>query len=114
MFDKDGPNQICIVMRHLDKEMGPFMEVSDFKYGLATILGNTTCLKRYISFYTNQDEDSVRLLLPRFNVNSVNHLDVLKFVIFSVIIVTEPNGKSGSLSQVIITLKSLWSVTTMK
>jgi len=78
MSDNDGPNQIHAAMRCLDMEMGPFMEVSDFRYGLKTILGGTTCLKGYINFYSNQDEDCVRLILLGFIINPVNRLDVIE------------------------------------
>ena len=30
MYDHDGPNQIYGAMKHLDKEIGPFMKVDDF------------------------------------------------------------------------------------
>ena len=58
------------------------MEVSDFRYGLETIPDGTTCLKGYINFHINQDEDSARLILPGFNVNPVNHLDVFEICHF--------------------------------
>ena len=45
MFDKESPNQICVAMRCSDKDIGPFMEVCAFRYGLETIFGGTTCLK---------------------------------------------------------------------
>ena len=78
MFDNDGPNQMRAAMRHLDREMGPFMEINHFRYGLQTIVGGTNCLKGYINFFTNQDEDKVRAMLPGFNINPVNRLEVIE------------------------------------
>ena len=69
---------MCAAMRHLDREMGPFMEINHFRYGLQTIVGRTNCLKGYINFFTYQDEDEVRAMLPGFNVNNVNCLDVIE------------------------------------
>ena len=115
MFDNDGPNQIHAAMKRLDKEMGPFIEESSFRYDLETILGGTTCFKSYINFYSNQGEDSVRVILPGFSVNPINCLDDIEIChFFSNHCYTGPNGDLGSLSQVIITLYSLWSVTSMK
>ena len=54
------------------------MEMHHFKYGLQTNAGGTTCLKGYINFNTNQDEDEVRAMFPGFIINPVNHLDVIE------------------------------------
>ena len=78
MYDNDGPNQLHGAMRQLDREMGPFMEMNHFMYGLQSIAGRTTCLKGYINFFTSQDEDEVRAMLPGFNINPVNRLDVIE------------------------------------
>ena len=50
MYENDGPNQMHGAMRLLDREMGPFMEINHFRYGLKTIAGGTNCLMGHINF----------------------------------------------------------------
>ena len=78
MYDNDGLNQLHGAMRYLDKEMGPFMEINHFRYGLQTIPGGTNCFKGYIIFNNNQDKDEVRAMFPGFNIHAFNRLDVIE------------------------------------
>jgi len=77
MYDNNGPNQLRGAIRHLDREMSLFMKINHFRYGLQIIFCGTTCLKGFINFNSNQDEDKVSAMLPGFNAHAVDHLDVI-------------------------------------
>ena len=75
MYDHDKPYKLHGVMRYRDKEMGPFIEINHFRYGLQTITSGTICLKGFITFNINQEKDVVIAIHPGLNLHDVICLD---------------------------------------
>ena len=60
-------------MHHLDRELEDSRQIYNFFYGIMCF-GGVCTLKEYINFISIQDEHSVQILLPHFDIASIRKM----------------------------------------